>query len=1096
MVAFCYDILRPIAAACRCCIFAATAAPEGPHQMLHQVPLTKVTMAETTTSLRCEWPPPSLSDSFYHPHTRRMARYHGSLLKLYQAKYPDRPGLPRNERRRQAHAFKLPDSHLFSASARYLVNRMRKFHKPWPKWGQKGVVYAIFHCHAHDRMPARLMYVGQTFMSAFDRFKRHVSNSVSILNGAGSVQNAEAFWLHRYIARNGIDKLCVIPLETILWEGGAPDPDDSDWRDAARVVERRWVQWLRTLHPRGYNKCLPGTRQKTFTQVAPSHALWQPLPHAYSLHSDSSGYNLAPLIRHPYHCRDYYRRIYALAHSLPSSTPEHLQQALSRYRMRTLTRMHEIVRLHRLPSLPVDLQDRVTATIAGELQARRDRRRPSRGPRPLIVALFSNRILDELPLHQIVANPEVMQLLPDKLKQKGVRPMFAFKNPATIGQRWCNYASVFDGSTSTYAQLQELANQTQCACHQFPSEFKPDGHHGHVLTCDPAFLSRAFPLLPKLARLMKEGKKFRPPRSTIVNMASKGEAFTRVLTALQSFAQQQTRAYKLNPASGSFGAWISKVSTLVQEALLQMPTGLVLSYPDAPAYGTPEKEAMERLLRDFLCTYCDKSANNLAFVCKKHAVHAVLADMHRGTTTHNSTYVRMDTSPEAIIRSLQTQISRVGRDPQHASLPVISLLPKMHKDIISWRFLSLSFKNFLRPSAVLLTRALRALQPDMYKLWNTLKFPAPTGWNAWVLPDSAAFMPVVHDFNASRSIEQHDFPPFLHQFDFERLYTELDQADLIDKLHQFVDMAFARHPNSALKISNRQKNNFKWVSLARVPIRPSNRESYMSCQQVKDLISLIVRHAYARVGDAVFKQVKGIPMGVNPACFFANLYLFMYEFNFFKQLLALNTPTSRRLLQAFRFSGRLIDDVNVITHEDKTFIQQYFYHNNVHAGIRGLYPSPLNLQDSSHANPHESNFLDLHIQPANGDHGPLRTTIFDKRQQPAFLRRLRTIRFPAPYSMLSKRCKLNVFDSQFTRYARLITDVEPFIDAVAKLMLEMVNKGYVVAQVMNRCRLQVRDHPYLFGAAPGVATRYRHARGLFRAIESRFHDLCVSSVGH
>ena len=993
--------------------------------------------------------------------------------------------------RRNAHAFKAADAKLFSASARYLVTRMRKYHRPWPKWDQPGVVYAIFHCHARDRMPKRLLYVGQTYMTAFDRFRGHVSSAAAIRKGNGSQQNHEAFWLHHYIARNGIDKLCVVPLEKILWEGGAPDAASSQWCEAALKVERRWVQWLRSLHPSGYNKCMPGSRQRTFSQINPDHGLWQPLPYAYAFHGDSSNGTSTSAIPPPYKFRDYYRRIKALADHF-THRPDQVPHIMPRYNTQNLSRMYELARSHRISDISDLLQEQILGAIAQEIETRRSRSKPVVGPRPLVVCYFVNWLLDELPLHQIVASDEVMALLPEKLKQKHVRPMVAFKNPPTVGQMCCNGASVFDGSTYTYDQLQHIAQHGQCNCHTFPSQFKPDGHDGHVLTCQHEFLAHAFPHLPNLPRLMQEGKKYRPPRTTEVSLTSMGQALTHLSRGLDAFAEKQTKDYKLGSTS-VFHAWQSKIKTMVEQALLQMPQGHVLRQHGAPSYGHRERQAIESLQQHFVCTYCDKSANNMAFVCKKHAIQAVLDDMHRGAADADSTYHRLDTSAEAIIRSLQATISRIGKEPAVQALPVISLLPKMHKTPIAWRFLSLSYKNLLRPSAVLLTRALRGLQPDMFKIWDTLRFPAAGGWNCWVLMDSAAFMPIIHDFNASKTIEQHDFPPNLHQSDFQRLYTELDQQDLIAKLHEFVELAFARHPDRVLKVSNRKANATKWVKLSDMPQVPSNRESYLSAQSVKELISLIIQHAYAQVGNAIFRQVKGIPMGVNPACFFANLYLFMYELKFFQQLLALDTPPSRRVLHAFRFTGRLIDDVNTITHEPLGFVQQYFYHNRVHNGIRGIYPPSLNLQDSSCANPHHSNFLDLHIRPVHDDHGPLSTTIFDKRQQAQFRSRLKAIRFPAPYSMLSRRCKLNVFDSQFVRFTRLVTRVDAFIDSVASLMYELVKKGYSPTDILKRCRFQVRDHPYLFGTSPGIASRYRHAKGLFRAIAAKFENIMRAS---
>lgn len=52
------------------------------------------------------------------------------------------------------------------------------------------------------------------------------------------------------------------------------------------------------------------------------------------------------------------------------------------------------------------------------------------------------------------------------------------------------------------------------------------------------------------------------------------------------------------------------------------------------------------------------------------------------------------------------------------------------------------------------------------------------------------------------------------------------------------------------------------------------------------LLDFIVDHAYLTVGGSIFRQVCGIPMGISPAMYMANCYLFCYEFEFFRDALA------------------------------------------------------------------------------------------------------------------------------------------------------------------------------------------------------------------
>jgi len=58
-------------------------------------------------------------------------------------------------------------------------------------------------------------------------------------------------------------------------------------------------------------------------------------------------------------------------------------------------------------------------------------------------------------------------------------------------------------------------------------------------------------------------------------------------------------------------------------------------------------------------------------------------------------------------------------------------------------------------------------------------------------------------------------------------------------------------------------------------------------QHAQCLIRLLCENSYVRFGDNYFHQDKGIPMGINPAVYMANYYLFAYEYMFLQQLVDL-----------------------------------------------------------------------------------------------------------------------------------------------------------------------------------------------------------------
>ena len=48
-------------------------------------------------------------------------------------------------------------------------------------------------------------------------------------------------------------------------------------------------------------------------------------------------------------------------------------------------------------------------------------------------------------------------------------------------------------------------------------------------------------------------------------------------------------------------------------------------------------------------------------------------------------------------------------------------------------------------------------------------------------------------------------------------------------------------------------------------------------QKLKDAIKYLLSNCYFTVGSKIFRQIIGIPMGSDPAPFFANLFLYFYE---------------------------------------------------------------------------------------------------------------------------------------------------------------------------------------------------------------------------
>ena len=54
-------------------------------------------------------------------------------------------------------------------------------------------------------------------------------------------------------------------------------------------------------------------------------------------------------------------------------------------------------------------------------------------------------------------------------------------------------------------------------------------------------------------------------------------------------------------------------------------------------------------------------------------------------------------------------------------------------------------------------------------------------------------------------------------------------------------------------------------------------KKYLNKQQMKDAVSYLLFNCDFTVGPNIFSQIIGIPMGSDPAPFYANLFLYFYK---------------------------------------------------------------------------------------------------------------------------------------------------------------------------------------------------------------------------
>ena len=65
------------------------------------------------------------------------------------------------------------------------------------------------------------------------------------------------------------------------------------------------------------------------------------------------------------------------------------------------------------------------------------------------------------------------------------------------------------------------------------------------------------------------------------------------------------------------------------------------------------------------------------------------------------------------------------------------------------------------------------------------------------------------------------------------------------------------------------------------------------------LVEYLIDNIYVSIGNRVYKQCVGIPMGTDCALLLANLFLFYYEYNYMKNLIKTNLMLVKKILRHY-----------------------------------------------------------------------------------------------------------------------------------------------------------------------------------------------------
>ena len=186
------------------------------------------------------------------------------------------------------------------------------------------------------------------------------------------------------------------------------------------------------------------------------------------------------------------------------------------------------------------------------------------------------------------------------------------------------------------------------------------------------------------------------------------------------------------------------------------------------------------------------------------------------------------------------------------------------------------------------------------------------------------------------------------------------------------------------------------------------------------------------------RQAIGIPMGIDPSSFWANLFLYTYEYEYMTTLIRSNKVKARH----FHGTKRFIDDLCAINDGDE-FSKSH----------KDIYPKELDLKVEHHGQ--HASFLNLDINITNNQ---FVYKLYDKRNAFPFS----IVRMPHLESNIPRNIFYSALVGEVLRIVRSTLKLEDFIPKAKDVIKRMNTQGAHPFTSKRHIRKLVENHPSSF----------------------------------
>ena len=468
------------------------------------------------------------------------------------------------------------------------------------------------------------------------------------------------------------------------------------------------------------------------------------------------------------------------------------------------------------------------------------------------------------------------------------------------------------------------------------------------------------------------------------------------------------------------GPWKNEILKKVDEKIQSFKrrihpkkTQQVLKNPEVVEY-------LKKMHEKYVFVPIDKAGNNIAIICKRYYVEVILKEIgHLGNG--NSTYEKTQKSREEIVEENVMYSERLGLEVEDGEkdLPSMYWIPKMHKDPPGARFIIASKQCSTKKISKSVSSAFKLMYSQIENFHSKAKFLS--NYNKfWVLQNPDPVLASIKRINRKKGAKS------IATYDFSTLYTKLPHDKLVKELLKLIDFCFEGGKKKYIKINNWGKASWGKKTKDSVGFTKNS---------LKVAVKHLIENCFFTVGNTVLRQAIGIPMGIDPAPFWANLFLYAYEVNYMSELIALDKVKAHH----FHSTKRFIDDLCALN-DGGEFGRVY----------KDIDPSELELK-VEHSGSHAS-FLNLDITIREG---LFVYKLFDKRDAFPFS----IVRMPYVSSNIPESIFYSAMVGEFLRIARSTLLFDDFLPKTRELIHRLNNQGAKQHISIRHLRKIIQRHP-------------------------------------